>query len=93
MFLDSNHTHAHVLSELKAYTPLVSIGSYCVVFDTHVEKMPSEFAKNRPWGLGDNPKTAVIEYLKEYDNFVVDNDIKNKILITAASNDFLKGVK
>lgn len=93
LFLDSNHTHAHVLSELKAYAPLVSIGSYCVVFDTHVEKMPSEFAKNRPWGLGDNPKTAVIEYLKEYDNFVVDNDIENKFLITAASNGFLKRVK
>lgn len=93
LFLDSNHTHAHVLSELKAYTPLVSIGSYCVVFDTLVENMPSEFTKNRPWGLGNNPKTAVIEYLKECDNFVVDNDIENKVLITTASNGFLKRVK
>lgn len=93
LFLDSNHTHAHVLSELKAYAPLVSIGSYCVIFDTLIEDMPTKFTKGRPWGLGNNPKTAAIQYLKDCDDFIVDKDIENKILITAASGGFLKRVK
>jgi len=60
--LDSNHTHAHVLAELQAYAPLTSVGSYCVVFDTIVEDMPADMFPDRPWGPGDNPKTAVWEY-------------------------------
>ena len=62
--LDSNHTHNHVLAELDAYAPLASIGSYCVVFDTVVEDLPKEMSLDRPWGKGDNPKTAVWRYLK-----------------------------
>jgi cephalosporin hydroxylase len=64
--LDSNHTHEHVLAELEAYAPLTSIGSYCVVFDTIVEDLPAEMFPDRPWGPGDNPKTAVWEYLKTH---------------------------
>jgi len=63
VFLDSNHTHDHVLAELMAYAPLVSPGSYCVVFDTIVEDMPEDMFPNRPWGKGNNPKTAVWEFL------------------------------
>lgn len=91
--LDSNHTHDHVLAELKAYAHLASIGSYCVVFDTLVEDMPTEFSNDRPWDIGDNPKTAVWEYLKECDDFVIDKDIENKILITVAPDGYLKRVK
>ena len=47
--LDSNHTHEHVLAELKAYAPLASVGSYCVVFDTIVEDMPADMFSDRPW--------------------------------------------
>ena len=57
--LDSNHTHEHVLNELKVYAPLVSVGSYCVVFDTIVEDMPKGSFSNRPWDKGNNPKTAL----------------------------------
>jgi len=91
--LDSNHTHNHVLSELKAYSPLVSKGSYCVVFDTIIEDMPEDFFPDRPWGKGNNPKTAVWEFMKTNDRFEIDKEIENKLLITAAPDGFLKCVK
>jgi len=82
--LDSNHTHEHVLAELEAYAPLTTVESYCVAFDTVVEDMPKELAGDRPWGPGNNPKTAVFEYLKTHSEFEIDRDIQNKILITVA---------
>lgn len=91
--LDSNHTHQHVLEELKAYAPLTTVGSYCVVFDTVVEDMPKELAGERPWGPGDNPKTAVFEYLKTHSEFQIDKDIQNKILITVAPEGYLKRIR
>ncbi|MCJ9754319.1 cephalosporin hydroxylase family protein [Neorhizobium sp. BETTINA12A] len=91
--LDSNHTHEHVLEELKLYAPLTSVGSYCVVFDTVVEDLPKELAGNRPWGPGDNPKTAVFEYLKTHPEFEIDKSIENKLLITVAPDGFLKRVR
>jgi cephalosporin hydroxylase len=90
--LDSNHTHNHVLAELEAYAPLTSKESYCVVFDTVVEDMPAESFPDRPWGPGDNPKTAVWEYLKFHPEFVVDKSIQHKLLISVAPDGFLKRV-
>jgi cephalosporin hydroxylase len=90
--LDSNHTHEHVLAELKAYAPLVSINSYCVVFDTIVEDLPKDTFPNRPWDKGNNPKTAVLEYLKTHSEFKIDKSIQNKILITVAPEGYLKRV-
>jgi len=91
--LDSNHTHAHVLAELDAYAPLVTKGSYCVVFDTLVEDVSGEYYLDRPWGPGDNPKTAVWEYLEHTQRFEIDKRIESKILITVAPDGFLKCVK
>lgn len=88
--LDSNHTHEHVLAELEAYAPLTSVGSYCVVFDTVVEDMPSEMFPDRPWGQGDNPKTAVWEYLKTHAEFEIDKSIQHKLMITVAPDGYLK---
>jgi len=88
--LDSNHTHDHVLAELNAYAPLASKGSYCIVFDTIIEDLPKDGFSNRPWGVGDNPKTAVWEYLKSNGSFEIDKDIENKLLITVAPDGFLK---
>ncbi len=90
--LDSNHTHEHVLAELQAYAPLVSEGSYCVVFDTVVDDMPGNFFPDRPWGRGDNPKTAVREYLKSHPEFQVDKNIDHKLLISVAPDGYLKKV-
>jgi cephalosporin hydroxylase len=91
--LDSNHTHAHVLAELEAYAPLTTVGSYCAVFDTVVEDMPADLFPDRPWGPGDNPKTAVREYLKSHPEFEIDKSIQHKLLITVAPDGYLKRVK
>jgi cephalosporin hydroxylase len=91
--LDSNHTHEHVLAELEAYAPLTSVGSYCVVFDTVVEDMPEGMFPDRPWGKGNNPKTAVWEYLKTHPEFEIDRNIQNKLLITVAPDGYLKRVR
>ncbi len=100
--LDSNHTHEHVLAELEAYAPLVSRDSYCVVFDTVVEDLPDEMFPDRPWGKGDNPKTAVREYLRRIEKegreamdgsllgFEIDKMIEGKLLITVAPDGYLK---
>lgn len=91
--LDSNHTHDHVLAELDAYAPLTSVGSYCVVFDTIVEDMPADMFPDRPWGVGNNPKTAVWEYLKTHPAFEIDKSIQHKLLITVAPDGYLKRIK
>jgi cephalosporin hydroxylase len=92
--LDSNHTHDHVLQELELYSNFVSKGSYMVVFDTIVEDLPENYFKEkRPWGVGDNPKTAVHEFLKKTDDFIIDYDIDNKLLISVAPEGYLKRIK
>lgn len=90
--LDSNHTHEHVLAELRAYAQLTSVGSYCVVFDTVVEDMPKEMFLDRPWGPGNNPKTAVWEYLRTHPEFEIDKSIQHKLLITVAPDGFLRRI-
>ena len=91
--LDSNHTHDHVLAELEAYAPLTTEGSYCVVFDTIIEDLPDEMFPDRPWGVGDNPKTAVWEYLKTHPEFEIDKSIDHKLLISVAPDGYLKRVR
>ena len=104
VILDSNHTHEHVLAELEAYAPLTSRGSYCIVFDTVVEDLPDSTFPDRPWSKGDNPKTAVWEYLRRLNeegraaadgaplNLQMDKSIENKLLITVAPDGYLKRV-
>lgn len=93
VFLDSNHTHDHVLEELKSYSGLVSPGSYCVVFDTLVEDLPDSLYPDRPWGPGNNPKTAVHEFLKTNSEFEIDKSIDDKLLITVAPDGYLRRVR
>jgi cephalosporin hydroxylase len=91
--LDSNHTHEHVSLELQAYSPLVTVGSYLVVFDTVVEHMPKSMFPDRPWGPGDNPMTAVRQFLLSNDRFVIDRDIEQKLLLTVAPEGYLRCIK
>jgi len=91
--LDSNHTHNHVLSELKAYASLTSVTSYCVVFDTVVEDMSKDMFPDRPWGPGNNPKTAVHEFLKNNPEFEIDKSVQYKLLITCAPDGFLRRIR
>lgn len=88
--LDSNHTHEHVLAELDAYAPMVSVGSYCVVFDTVIEDLPAEMFPDRPWGPGDNPKTAVRSWLSAHPEFEIDSVIDAKLQISVAPDGYLK---
>jgi cephalosporin hydroxylase len=90
LVLDSNHTHDHVLAELRAYGGLVTKDSYCVVFDTVVEDMPDEFFPDRPWRQGNSPKSAVHAYLKETDRFEIDRSIDERIAITVSPDGFLR---
>lgn len=91
--LDSNHTHEHVLSELQLYSPFVTHGSYVVVFDTIIEDLPDDFYPDRPWGKGNNAKTAVFEFLAGNDTFEVDRSIEHKLQITVAPNGYLRRVR
>lgn len=93
VILDSNHTHDHVLRELEIYSPLVTRGSYLIVFDTVIEEMPANFFPDRPWGPDNNPKTAVREFLKTNDRFEVDRQLEAKLLITVAPGGYLRCVK
>lgn len=91
--LDSMHTHEHVAKELELYSSLISSGSYLVVFDTIIEDLPNDFFPDRPWGRGNNPKTAVWEFLKKNDRFIIDKELENKLLITVAPDGYLKCIK
>jgi cephalosporin hydroxylase len=91
--LDSDHTHGHVLAELCLYAPLVSVGSYCVVFDGVIEDMAKGFYSDRNWGPGNNPKTAVNEFLKSNSQFVIDRELENKLVVTAAPSGYLRRIK
>ena len=90
--LDSNHTHDHVAAELKLYAPLTSVGSYCVVMDTVVEDMPEGSFPNRPWGQGNNPKTAVLEFIKDHPEFQIDHEVDNKLMVSVAPSGYLRRV-
>ena len=92
--LDSNHTHEHVLAELELYANLVTVGSYCVVFDTIVEYLPKDYMiGGRPWNPGNNPKTAVDAFLKNNNNFEIEKSIDNKLLISVAPGGYLKRIR
>ncbi len=90
--LDSNHTHEHVRAELNAYASLVTVGSYCVIFDTIVEDLPAETFPNRPWAPGNNPKTAVHEFLQSHPQFEIDQQIDQKLLVSLAPDGYLRRV-
>lgn len=91
--LDSNHTHEHVLKELELYAPFVTKDSYIVVFDTIVEDLPEGYLPGRPWGKGNNPKSAVYAFLSDRSDFIIDHQIDNKLLISVAPEGYLKRVK
>ena len=93
VFLDSNHTHAHVLSELRAYAPMVTTGSYCVVLDTGIEDIdPSAVAEGREWCKGNSPKSALNEFLRENNQFELDAFYHEKAWVTSAPGGFIKRI-
>jgi cephalosporin hydroxylase len=91
--LDSNHTHDHVLAELQAYASLTTVGSFCIVFDTIIEDMPADMFPDRPWGKGNNPKTAVWEFIKTHTEFEISKQMDCKLLISVAPDGYLKRIR
>lgn len=91
--LDSNHTHDHVLAELRAYSGFVGAGSYLIVLDTCVEQLPAEFSRDRPWGPGNSPMTAVDQFLGENDRFAVDETMDRKLIVSVSPRGYLRCVK
>ncbi|MGA3207959.1 MAG: CmcI family methyltransferase [Syntrophales bacterium] len=91
--LDSYHSHDHVLAELRLYSPLVGKGHYMICSDTIVEYIPIQEHRPRPWGPGNNPKTALEAFMEETDSFVVDDVVDKKLLITCNPGGYLKRIK
>lgn len=93
VILDSYHTHEHVLNELRAYAPFIEKGQYLICGDTVVERIPEQVHRNRPWGPGNNPATAVTEFLSETKRFVVDEKIDQRLLLSCHPGGYLKAVE
>ena len=94
VFLDSLHTHDHVLKELELYAPLVSVGSYMVLPDTFIEYFPKGYyAHNRPWDVGNNPMTALRAFLEKNKDFEIDRELCDKLMITEAFDGYLRRVR
>ena len=93
VLLDSHHTEQHVLEELKKYSSFVNSDSYIIVFDTVIEDLTKHHSTNRPWGKGNNPRTAVSKFLKNNKRFKIDKQIQKKLLITSCPDGYLKCIK
>ena len=93
VLLDSNHTHEHVLDELRTFGPMVTKGQYVVVSDTVVEDMPAQTHRPRAWGPGNNPQTALRAYLKETDRFEIDQQVNRKLLLTYTPDGYCRCIK
>jgi len=91
--LDSDHTHEHVLKELRLYSPLVGKGYYLICCDTVIEYQPEPDYRPRPWGPGNNPKIALDQFFKENDRFEVDKALGQKLLLTNNPGGYLRCCK
>ena len=87
--LDSHHTHEHVMGELRAFAPYVGKGCYLIAGDTIVEHIPVQAHRPRPWGPGNNPATAVKEFLTECPRFRVDTELESKLLLSCHPGGYL----
>jgi cephalosporin hydroxylase len=88
--LDSDHSHAHVLAELRAYGPLVTRDAFLVVADTGLGVPEAERLRIRDWGPGNNPMTALRAYLDETGRFVPDAFYNGKLLLTSNPGGYLR---
>lgn len=84
VLLDSLHTHDHVLAELNLYSSLIREGQYLICGDTAIDIQPPAPTRPRPWGPGNNPATALRQFLQTDTgrSFEVDTDIENRLLIS-----------
>lgn len=94
IILDSNHSHNHVLNELNLYSEIIKKNGYLIAMDTTTEFVKKKHInRNRNFSKGNNPFTAVNEFLKKNKNFKIDFYYENKSFITGCFNGFLKKIK
>jgi len=74
VMLDSNHTKAHVLAELEAYSDLVSVGSYIVAADGIMGDLVGAPRSENDWDWN-NPKAAAEAFLKSNANFIMEDPV------------------
>ena len=91
VMLDSNHSRDHVLSELRLYSKYVSVGSYLIVQDG-AQEWVSDIPRGKPEWKQDNPLVAIDIFLKENDDFVID-ETYTRLGITQSPNGYLKKIK
>lgn len=83
--LDSDHSTAHVLKELRLYSDLVSIGSYVIVEDTELNGHPLPSPQSGPW-------EAVDEFLRVDSRFAPDRG-REKFGMTFNPRGYLKRIR
>ena len=93
LILDSNHTHEHVLAELHSLAPLLPLGAYVLVADTLIEEFPQGHYRGRPWDRGNNPMTAVRQFLDETSNFEMDPDWSRRALVSEFRDGVLRKLR
>ena len=81
------------IDEINIYKNFVTKNSYLVVEDTFSEYFPKGYYSNRPWDVGNNPMTALREFLGQNKNFKIDKEICSKLQITETFDGYLKKVK
>ncbi len=84
--LDSDHSKAHVLAELEQYHRIVTVGSYLIVEDTHVNGHPI-FPEHGP-----GPREAVDEFLAGNESYEVDRHCE-KFLMSFNRGGYLRRVR
>lgn len=94
--LDSDHSKAHVLDELRTYGPLVTNGQYLVVADTVLGRMTAEQTptkRSKVWYPGDEPLAALETYMAETDRFEVDEALNGKLVFSSSPGGYIRCIK
>jgi cephalosporin hydroxylase len=86
VILDDDHSRAHVERELDIYSRFVTPNSYLLVQDGVIDTL-RRFAAGRP-----GPLLAIESFLKRTDQFVVDEDLCGRFLITHHPKGWLRRI-
>ncbi len=91
--LDSDHSRDHVLAECRAYGPLVTEGCYLVVADTLVGHVTEENApkkRSKLWFEGNEPLSALRDYMAEQNVFEVDPVLNGKLVLSSSPGGYIR---
>lgn len=88
VFLDSNHTEAHVLQELELYGQLVTSGSYIVAHDG-AQAWVWDIPRGKPEWQNDHPLTAIHKFLETHPEFTSESHW-TQLGITSSPDGWLK---